>query len=87
MDEFVRAERDGDMGDATTGGPEEHEIARCHGTSSNRLASPKLIADLARQQHLVLREDILGEPAAVEAIGAGAPVVVSNTSQGKRGLH
>ena len=67
MHEQVDAHRNGDVRGSGARGGEEDEIAGQNLIPSDGLADLELVANLSRQAPAVPREDVLGQPAAVEA--------------------
>ena len=84
VDELVAADRDCDVRRFGTGRREEDDIARREVLRLHRFPDPKLLAYRARQRHAVLREDVLGEAAAVEALGIAAAIQVPDSTQRQR---
>src|SRR6478672_13409002 len=86
MDELVAADHDADVRGAAAHRLEEHQIARLHVTKSHLLALPVLLPDFARQQHAMLREHPLHEPAAIEPGRIASTIAVWHTPQHHRGF-
>ena len=67
MYEFSLSSDDADVRRTLTFGLEEDEIAGPELVLSNLTADPVLLGHFARQQHTMLSEDVLDEPAAIES--------------------
>src|SRR5262249_42518971 len=85
VDELVAADSNRHMRRTRIGGREEDHVAGDEIAGLHRLSNPELIADLARQRHAVLREDVLREAAAIEsAARIGSAVAVWDAAQRQR---
>ena len=85
MYEFIAADDDGDVRHARVRGPEEHEVPRRQFARIDGLSLLELIAHVARQGDPVQSEDILREPAAVEAIWITPAVAIRRPAKRQRG--
>src|SRR5215470_12110190 len=81
MDELIAADHDANVGGAAAHGLEKHQIARLNVTKTHLLARPVLLPYFARQQHTMLREHPLHEPAAIEPGRIASAIAVWHTPQ------
>ena len=86
MDELIRADRDADMRGAAAHGLEKYQIARLHLSEADFLTGAVLLADFARQQHAVFREDPLDQAAAIKSGRIAPAVAVWDAAQFHGGL-
>ena len=84
MHELVAADSDADVADLAALGLEEHEVAGLELVELHGLAVAILVPHDARQAQAVEREDVLHQPAAVEAVGVGAAEDVGHAAKGER---
>ena len=87
VDEASIAKRDAHVRGAAAHGFKEHEIARLHLVQIDGLSVLVLRSDLARQGRAVLREDVLDEPAAIEAGRIAPAVAVGGAKKRQRRLN
>lgn len=78
--ELAAAERDGDVRSLRGAGRKKQQISRGDLVSIHRRPRRGLTPHVAREHHLVLPEHVLHEPAAIEAVRAGAAVRVWHTA-------
>jgi len=84
MDELVAADGNRHMRRARFGRGEKQEIAGFDAAGSDTRSHLELIADRSWQADTVLREHVLREAAAVEAVGVGAAIAIRNAPEVKR---
>jgi hypothetical protein len=76
MNERIRIDRNADVAHLAPADGEEEQVASPDVPSVNWRARAPLLANAARQRHPRPGEDVLDEPAAVEAFGPGTAAAV-----------
>src|SRR5215468_10361877 len=87
MHEGVAADRDADMRRSWLRCREKDQVSGLERIAFDRSAGLELFAHISWQRQAVLRENVLGEPAAVEPVSIRPTVPIGDTPQVEGGSH
>jgi hypothetical protein len=79
VDESRPVDRDADVGRAATARVEEEEVTGLELVDSRSAA--RLLLDRSRHPYALLRENVLDEATAIEAVGVGTAVAVAGADE------